>query len=165
MSQLLKKSTRMARDQKLIEGTNAHLKGVSLVVANKTVTAAEAVATLQARIDATNAVSTARAALQNLLEAERKELADTKQFVLELLHAVKIRFSGAADVLADFGISPPKTRKVPSPEKKALAVKRGQATRAARHTLGPKQKLAIKGVVHDTATEAQVQAPLPPPKA
>jgi hypothetical protein len=52
----------------------------------------------------------------------------------------------AASTLADFGFAPQKVS-VPTVETKAAAVEKSRATRAARHTMGPKQKSAIKGNV------------------
>jgi hypothetical protein len=65
-------------------------------------------------------------------------------------------FGDTSPALADFGLAPPK-KPLTTPEKKAAAADKMRATRAARHTMGKKQKKAIKGVVPATAPEA------PPP--
>src|SRR3979409_1544989 len=65
-------------------------------------------------------------------------------------------FGDTSPALADFGLAPPK-KPVTTPEKKDAAADKMRATRAARHTMGKKQKKAIKGVVPATAPEA------PPP--
>ena len=52
------------------------------------------------------------------------------------------------EVLSDFGIRV-KQRAVPDVETKAQAIKKGQATRKARGTLGPKAKKKVVGVVSD----------------
>jgi len=161
MTRSLSKTARIAGDQDLINGINAQLKGASLTVANQVVTASQAVATLQARIDATNAVTTAKAAWQTAVKTEDTELAQTKLFVAALRKAVSIMFAGATSTLADFGIAPPKPRTALTAAQKLLAAQRAQATRVARHTVGPKAKLAIKGTVN-TVSETQaptVQAP------
>jgi hypothetical protein len=56
-------------------------------------------------------------------------------------------------MLADFGITPPKARTPLSADQKAAAVAKRKATRAIRHTLGPKQKKNIKGTVPATAPQ------------
>ena len=55
-------------------------------------------------------------------------------------------FAGLFDTLADFGLSPRKVAVV-SPEARVAAVAKTKATRAARHTMGAKQKKAIQGDV------------------
>ena len=59
---------------------------------------------------------------------------------------MKVNFSTSPDVLADFGINP-KARTPLTVEAKAAAVAKRTATRAARHTMGSRQKEGIKGDV------------------
>jgi hypothetical protein len=61
---------------------------------------------------------------------------------------VKATFGSSPDVLADFGLAP-KARAQVTVEAKAVAAAKRKATRAARHTMGPKQKKGITGVVPD----------------
>ena len=58
----------------------------------------------------------------------------------------KASYRNSPDVLADFGITS-KARVAPTVESKAAAVAKRAATRAARHTMGPKQKEGVKGDV------------------
>jgi hypothetical protein len=55
---------------------------------------------------------------------------------------------GSTQAIA-FGFPAPK-KPVRSPAAKVKAVAQGKATRTARHTMGPKAKLAIKGTVPTT---------------
>jgi hypothetical protein len=80
---------------------------------------------------------------------------------------VEAAFGSSPDVLADFGI----IRKARAPltvEAKAAAAAKRASTRAARHTLGTKQKKAIKGdvtgvlVTPITASSSSVAAPSSP---
>jgi hypothetical protein len=64
-------------------------------------------------------------------------------------------FKTAAETVGEFGLTLPQRRK-PTPEKLMEAAAKRKATRYARHTMGPKQKEAIKG---------QLPAAPPPPKA
>jgi hypothetical protein len=60
---------------------------------------------------------------------------------------VKASFGPTPDVLADFGLKP---KKAPTPltiEQKAAAAAKRAATRAARRTMGAKQKKAVKGTI------------------
>jgi hypothetical protein len=108
---------------------------------------------LQSSIDAADATQTARAvwidssaAEQNLHDSTVSMLASLRSFVL-------LKFgSNALATLADFGFKPRK-QTVPVVETKAAAAVKSLATRAARHTMGPKQKKAITGAsVTATAT-------------
>jgi hypothetical protein len=53
-------------------------------------------------------------------------------------------------MLAKFGLTP-RQRPVTTPEVKVAAAVKAAATRAARHTMGPKEKAKIKGTVAPTA--------------
>jgi hypothetical protein len=74
-----------------------------------------------------------------------------------------VAFAGSIDTLADFALKARKPRTPLTPEQKAAAVAKAEATRAARHTMGPKQKAAIKGTVPATAPATQPAAPAPAP--
>ena len=160
MPNKVNKTTRVVRDQKMIDGTKKHLSGVSITVAGKAVTEKDAVAVLQARVDATSAVQAARAAFRKAVADERAEVAQTKAFVSSFRRAVAIAFEGALDSLSDFGIDPPKQRKRPDVQQAAETVAKAKATRAQRGTMGPKKRLKVKGTVIETAPVTQV----PPPK-
>jgi hypothetical protein len=146
MSKPMKKTTRVAKDQKLIAGVQKHFAGASLVLPSKTYTAAEAVKILQERIDVTGPADAVLATYRNAVAAEKAKIADTKEFVLELEQLVRAMFGKNAETLADFGLAPRK-RATPTTEAMALQIARAKATRAARGTAGPKQKAKIKGVV------------------
>ncbi len=80
------------------------------------------------------------------------------------LHAYLIGAHGKTSaILTAFGFAPAvpvvKTVKV-----KASAVLRGAATRAERHTMGPKQKAEIKAPPVTIEAQATVAPVLPPPK-
>jgi hypothetical protein len=57
-----------------------------------------------------------------------------------------------------------KPRKAPAartPEEKIAAAAKAKATRAARHTMGSKQKAKVKGTVTTIVTPAAAAAPKP----
>jgi hypothetical protein len=65
-----------------------------------------------------------------------------------------LAFDGKLDTLADFGLT---ARAVPvrTPEQRTAAAAKAKATRAARHTMGSKQKAAIKGAVSSGRPRAE----------
>src|ERR1700678_1538683 len=157
-----------AADQKLIDGLTKHAATLpSIVIAGTSTTTANIVTKLQARIAAIKTVQTTRATWQAAVQATRTEQATTKAFVSAVKQALLVAFAGQVDALADFGLTARKARVLTPEEKVASAAKRA-ATRAARHTMGSKQKAAIKGTVAPTtSTTATPPAttPIPTPAA
>ena len=116
------------------------------ILANKQYTAAQMIAELQTRRDATQAVITAKAVWQAAIKIDLDGRASGQQFLKSARQTLLAAFAGSANALADFGLVPPKVRVV-STETKLGAAAKARATRAARHTLGPKQKKEVKGNV------------------
>jgi hypothetical protein len=133
-------------DQKLIGGLTEHASTVSsLVIAGTSYTTAAMIAVLQARVATGNAVTSTRATWQAAVQGDRDKHAQTQAFVSGLLQVLHVAFAGQIEALNDFGLVPHKPQPQRTPEQKALQTKKAAATRAARHTMGPKQKAAIKG--------------------
>jgi hypothetical protein len=160
---IVKKSTAKDRDSKAMLGIDKHLAGVASVTLNGTAhTPAELKSILKRDIDSANAVDTARAAWQKTVKDER----GTRNQASALLRALRgylvaTHGEGAVDLLADFGFSPPKPRKV-TVRVKAAAADKTVATRSARHTMGHKQKKNVKGTVTTiVAPSAPATAPAP----
>ena len=98
----------------------------------------------QARIDAASAIVTARAAWLKAI-ADYEALYDDANVVRQdLKQLVRGAFGRDSPQLADFGFAPRKSVTW-TEAKKAAAVAKRAATRAARGTRGPKARLAIKG--------------------
>jgi hypothetical protein len=164
----LNRPDQMARDQKLIEGLTKHAGVITtLYVDGQPFTAAQAVTTLQARVNTGNAVVPAKAVYREAVKADRDERAQTKAFVSGLRQALLLMFAGQPQVLADLGIEPRKAPASRTSAQKQAAVKRALTTRELRHTMGPKKRAAIQAppVPVEPAT-AQVTpepaAPTPP---
>jgi hypothetical protein len=116
---------------------------------------------LQNTIDAADATLAARAVWVASSSAEQALHDSTLSMLASLRSFVMLKFgSNAIATLADFGFEPRK-RTVPAVETKAAAVDKSLATRAARHTMGPKQKAKIKGTVAVTAPATPPAAPAP----
>jgi len=136
-----------------IAGTQKHSPNGQLTLGGETFTAQTLIQTLQSLGDALSTVDTAKASWKDAL----KNLADVKAKVRPILGAyhswVVATYGNAPAMLADFGIAPPKARTPLSADQQVAAVAKREATRAARHTLGPKQKKNIKGTVPATAPQ------------
>ena len=103
---------------------------------------------LQTLIDLRSDVDAAKATATAKIATETAQAPALLALMGALGSYVKATFGSSPDVLADFGLAP-KARAQVTVETKAVAAAKRKATRAARHTMGPKQKKAITGVVPD----------------
>jgi hypothetical protein len=168
------RTTQQAGDQKLIDGLTKHASALpSLTVLGTTLQTTDIITTLQARLASAGTVISTRATWQNAVKTDKAERASTKALVSAVRQAVLLAFAGQVDVLADFGLKPRKPRVPRTPAQKAEATAKAKATRAARHTMGSKQKASIKGTVPGTApvtgpsaapTPVPAPAPVPSPE-
>jgi|CZKU01.1.fsa_nt_gi hypothetical protein len=151
-------------DQSLIAGFIKHASGLtSMAILGATQTTKDIVATLQSRIDSARAVDTTRAAWQVAVQADRALRDKTKTFVSVVKQSLLATFAGQLDALADFGLTARHVH-VATPAEKLAAAAKAKATREARHTMGSKQKAAIKGTVTPTApATSSPTAPAPSP--
>ncbi len=141
------KSTEIALAGQLIAGTNKHFANTSqLAFASATFTPAQVTASLQTIVKLRNDVNAAQAATKAKLAAEQAQAPTLHSFMAAYESFVRATFSNSPDVLADFGL----TKKARTPltvDQKAAAVAKREATRAARGTMGSKQKKTVKGTV------------------
>jgi hypothetical protein len=153
-----------AADQSLIDGFNKNATAITnMVVGGVPHTTKDIVATLQSRIDSSKAVLSTRATWQTAVKADKTLRDTTKTFVSAVKQSLIVSFAGHLDTLADFGLTE-RAKVVRTPEEKLAAATKAKATRAARHTMGSKQKAEIKGTVTPTApVTAAPSAPTPPP--
>jgi len=147
-----KRSDQVAADQALIDGTLKFLSQLaSLPVGSQTMTPADIVKVLQARVDAGKAVQTANAARTAAVKANLDERQKTSSFVTAFRQIVVGMFRQSPDTLAVFNLTAPKAAKRTVAVKSA-AVAKSKATRTARNTLGSKQKKSIKGATPGAST-------------
>ena len=147
----------VSADQKLIDGLGKHASAIpNVVIGGVAQTTADIVAVLQARIASAHAADNTRATWQAAVAADRSERANTRQYVSRVRQALLLVFAGQVDALADFGLTGRKPRVI-TPEAQVAATAKAKATRVARHTMGKKQKAAIKG----TAAPPETPAPAP----
>src|SRR5882672_8057908 len=135
--------------KQFIAGTEKHLTSATPVaVMGGSFTADQITSKLQRLVDLRTGVDAAKATTRARITAEATEMPALRAFMSAFRSFIKGAFSNSPDVLADFGITP-KARVPRTVEEKAVASAKRAATRAARHTMGSKQKKGIKGDVTD----------------
>jgi hypothetical protein len=152
-----------AADQKLIDGLTKHAATIpSLVIAGATVANKDIVTTLQARIAARGNAASTRATWRAAVKGEKDENTSSRALVSGVKQALQVMFAGQIEALGDFGMTPRKTRAPIPPTAKVASAEKAKATRAARHTMGSKQKAKITGE-NPTGATAPVVSPATPP--
>jgi hypothetical protein len=168
MSTSIVKSNKPTRKDKLrliVSGVQKHFPSGQMSLAGQTFNVpTDLVNLLQADINATDATDKARAAWLATVQTQTDSHAKVAPVLRSLKAQVFAQFGDtqdAATTLADFGYSPRKVR-ARSADKKAAAAVKGRATRAARHTMGSKQKQAVTGNVTGVVVTPLVSAPATP---
>ena len=160
----MNREKRQVTEQKLMDGLKKHQASMpTWTIGGTSRSVADLQAMMQERLTALANVDTAHAAWLAAVAAARDTRARTDATVMALKQSVRVSLPGTPDVLADFGLTPRKPRVV-TPEKAVKAVAKRKATREARNTMGPKQRLDVKGNVETTiVTEPTVTTKAPPP--
>ena len=130
---------------KRLHAMKTHVQGnPPIAIEGRPETAAGVAAIYQRSLDARAALVTKRAELEvALAERDAAEVA-RRQADRTLKPWVIGQFGPASTEAYDFGF-PPARVGVMSPEQAALAVVKRAATRKARHTMGRKQRLEVRG--------------------
>jgi hypothetical protein len=115
------------------------------LIANKTYSPAQIVDRLQSMLDSIEQTSSAYAAWRGQVARQRVQERQLREFLRMLESIIRIENGHSPSALADFGLEPSKKTGPSTPEAKAEMVKKAKATRTARHTMGKRQKLKIKG--------------------
>ena len=159
------KPSRQNRIRLVLAGIDKHLASTpSFVLDGVTHSLTDIRAALQKDIALTDAADKARADWLTSVDAQRNSHTTTNPILSGLKQYVNLQFGStqaASTTLADFGYTPRKPRVV-APKTKVAAAAKTLATRAARHTVGPKAKLAITGVVEPPAPPAHAPAAAAP---
>jgi hypothetical protein len=146
--------SRQAQLQKIMSGITKWFSSVSsITLAGASYTPADLQRQIQKELDQMAAADTARSAYLAAVSLVRVTRGNLNPVLRMLKSYVVSQFgdSQSASALGDFGYPPRKVRE-PKVKVKALAQDKSEATRKARGTLGPKQKLEIKGTVPATST-------------
>ena len=146
--------------QKLIAGTQKHLSNVSsLTLESGNLTPTQIESSLQTIVNLRAAVNDAKAATQAKLAAEQAQMPQLQSLMAALVAYVRTAYSKSPDVLADFGVQPKKAKAPLTVGQQAAAAAKRAATRAARHTMGSKQKKSVKGTVTTIVSSTPSTAP------
>lgn len=151
------RSSRTVANQKLADGFKKHQALLTqLFILGEPLTAAQLATNIEEIVAVADRAVIARAAW---LAAVKEDLATRKGkggFLGAVRAALLAAFKDQIEILADFGLVP---RAVPvlTPEEKQAAVAKAKATRAARHTMGKRQKAAITGVTAAAASSGPSQ--------
>ena len=152
--------------KKLIAGTQKHLSNAGqLAFAGGVFTPSQVEAQLQALATLRADVESAQATAKAKVTTERARLPALRAFLLAFVGLLNVQFGTQPDVLADFGLKPKKARRPMTPEQKAAAKAKRDATRKARGIIGTRKRAAVKGdvtgVIVTPVTEAQPPAAQP----
>jgi hypothetical protein len=139
-------------DQQAIEGVRKDLQAMpTLYLARQIFTPASLEQRIQARIDAANAITVAKAAWLKAVADYDALDGETSLILRDLKRLVVGAFGDDSPKLADFGFTAKKVTTL-TEEQKAQAVAKRAATRAARGTRGPKAKLSVTGSAPSTSS-------------
>jgi hypothetical protein len=139
----INRTTQQDRDRKSIAAIQKYLMQLaSMLVAGVAYTPAQFIALLQKDIDLADAASNAREDLRVAAEAARQQRATMTPILVGFRAFLENMFTDPSTI-AEFGFLP-RTRSKPTAETTAVAVNKRAATRAARHTMGSKQKLPLR---------------------
>jgi hypothetical protein len=156
----INKADRSDRNRKGLAGLRKHYASApTMVLDGVSYTLADIEKALQGSIDSADATSAANALFHKTVDAEQTANASADAVYAGLKTFVTTQFRTSPDVLADFGFTPP-SRQVPDAATMAAAVEKRNATRAARHTMGKRQKAKVTGTTPAAAAPAAA-APTP----
>jgi hypothetical protein len=148
------KPSRSDRNRKMISGTQKHLASASaIVVSGVSYTPAAVEKVFQGAIDAADATAAVTAAFHKAAAAERDANKSSGALYRGMKTYLTNQYALQPDVLADFGIEIV-TRQAPDATTVAAAVVKRADTRAARHTMGKRQKSAVTGTSAAKGTTA-----------
>jgi hypothetical protein len=144
----------LIQHRQAIAGIRKHFASTPTLALGGTPTAPnDAIATLQGTMDAIDAATAAEQSFHQAVAAKQAAIAKGNGLLADLKTLVTSQLGRSAGVLGDFGFTT-SSRQTPNEATKAAAVAKRAATREARHTMGKRQKSAIKGAVPPTVAPA-----------
>jgi hypothetical protein len=156
----INRTTQQDRNRKSIAAIQKYLSQLaSMFIAGVAYTPAQFIALLQKDVDLADAASNAKEDLRVAAAAAREQRATMAPIMVGFRAFLENMFTDPSTI-AEFGF-PVRSRTGLTVEAKAVAADKRAATRAARHTMGPKQKKDIKGTVAPTEPETPSPAPAP----
>ncbi len=171
------KATRQNASRKIVSGIRKHLTE-SVTLVGVTYTPSKLAKMFQDGIDVADATDAASKAWHAAVATEKENTQALSGVQTSLRDHVSATYGASSTEFADFGFAP-KAVRVVTADTKAEAVKKRAATRAARRTMGSRQRLEVTGEVPPApstpttaatpaapaAPEAPSSAPVPSPAA
>ena len=158
----------VTRAKQLILGMKKYYPNAStsLQIGGTTFTVSELTQSMQDFVNTRDAVEAAQAAAKAKVQTERSQSTSQIAIIRGFEAFVRATFGTKADVLADFGLAPPKVRVPRTAEEKAVSAAKSAATRKARGTMGKNQKKSVKGSITAKLVVTPVTtSPVSPPVA
>jgi hypothetical protein len=154
-----KSSTLIALLQNLITGIQKNQPKGSFSIGGTKYTTPQVVSIMQSIMDALVATQAAHGTLNDAVMASEALVAKNGPFLRDLKQSLQIQAGDSASVLASYGLTPRRPHGTTSPEVQVAAADKARATRAARHTMGPKQKAKITGATASAASPQSEASP------
>ncbi len=147
---------------RLIAGLKLHLSSTPIVLDGTSYTSQSLIDLFQSVVDALSKADAAKAQWSSTLQ----QLAELKAEVAPVAGAFRshvLTINGSSpSALGDYGLSPRKTKTPLSGAQQAAATAKAKATRAARHTMGSKQKQGVTGNVTGVVVTPITEGPVAP---
>lgn len=152
----ISKEATISINTQIVSVIDKHIQQQAVIIGGESLSPDEIKARLNRETEALQQLAVARANLQKqqaITDAAKEVGAATRKGLRGYL-ALTLP-NGQRSVLAEFGFKPARGMTPMSPEAKVVAKAKAKATRLARHTMGKRQRLAIKGALAP-ATRADV---------
>jgi hypothetical protein len=159
MSKRVSKQYVIGRMQRLSAGLRQHLSGQLLTLAGQSVKVEDVLDELDGYVGQLNTTDAAHA--NWLAEVKATQVLEDGKInprVAALENYLRSLYGASSQTLDSFGMTPRKVR-ARTVRAKAESAAKSAATRVARHTLGPRQKAAIHGVVAPPSETAPPATP------
>jgi hypothetical protein len=133
-------------EESVVGGLARLLPDASVPIAGKLIGSKELQARVKAHADILNALRDAHAKVSELVALDQSMRGEMAQLLMGIRNQVSALYGEESAAFASFGF---KARKTPqrTPKSKVVAAEKSLATRAARHTMGKRQRSQIHGTV------------------
>jgi hypothetical protein len=128
----------------LIAGLTKNHAQTTFRLAGVSYTTRELTRSIQAVIDAYDAVGPARGAYLNAARGAKALAASQNDVLRDLRRTLQLQAYDDPEILADYGLLPLKKTGPKTLRGKIEGADKGKATRIARHTRGPRQRAKVK---------------------
>jgi hypothetical protein len=164
------KAKTLASLQALVTGLQKQFPNGQFTLESVAYTTQTLVTYIQNVINALQSLDTAQLNAKAALTAARAAMTTAGPTLSALRRNLLAMFGNAPQILAIFGLQPPKAKAPKTVEEKAVAAAKGRSTRTARGTASKKKKAAIKGNVVGVemtpiTAPANPEPKAPPPEA